>query len=360
MLIVLLISSGIAIRQVDRLWFSDLRLPSWRFTRAARPATVHGIFALQRARRNNITPVLLLLGHWVEIAGHAMLPRLFGIPGTALLVLVLAVKCRHLQEVSHFGVHTSLCRSRRLGDALTEFAAQGPLVLATVDGRRESHVRIHHPNAAIPGVDPNMDDLLRAGIGPGVTRRRFVAGLLFPLTPVGVVATGRSVWRNTMDVRVVRWRPAIVFLLLAAAYALGGPGALVGVLIARLVLYPFLAWMSLLVEHQWFREVIKGRPAEVEAQRCVRIYSRRKIWQLVARGVWLPYGDLYHFGHSVYPTIRWNYLPSLERAIGLPSFTPDGMLARNGSSVAARLWVATRQADSLSTPDARLVAVEPA
>jgi len=337
-----LIMLGIALRQPDRVWHSDIRLKSWRFTRAARPTRVQDIFALQRARRNNVTPVLLMLGHWVEIVGYLLLGRMFGLSGFAALVVILAVKFRHLQEVSHFGVHTALCRHRGLGDALTEFAAQGPLMLATVDGRRERHVRLHHPNAGVVGVDPNMAELAQAGIAPGVTRGRFIAGLLFPLTPRGVVSTCRSVWRNATDATVVRWRPALGLLILTLTYTLGGPWGLIAVLVARLTLYPFLAWMSLLVEHQWFRATVGGRPLTVERQRCVRIYLHKKVCQAIARGFWLPYGDLYHFGHSVYPTLRWNYLPTLERVIGVPSFTPEGMFASGGSSVAARLWAATR------------------
>ncbi|MFG2895371.1 hypothetical protein [Streptomyces sp. NPDC048248] len=41
--------------------------------------------------------------------------------------------------------------------------------------------------------------------------------------------------------------------MLAAAYLAGGwPGLVCGVLIPRLLLYPQLAWMPLLVEHTWF------------------------------------------------------------------------------------------------------------
>ncbi|UUU28422.1 hypothetical protein [Streptomyces sp. DSM 40750] len=44
---------------------------------------------------------------------------------------------------------------------------------------------------------------------------------------------------------------------------------------------------------------------------------------LLARGTWLPYGDLYHFAHSA---VRWNYLPALERSLRGPDYRPHALL----------------------------------
>jgi fatty acid desaturase len=332
MIDVFLVLLGIAIRQVDRWWYG----------RGTRPGSVRAVFARQRLRRNNITPVLLMGGHWLEIAGWLLLAARPGVLPVLVTTAALGVKFRHLQEVSHFGVHGCLARGRRLGDLLTEFAAQGPLALVTVAERRTSHVREHHPNATVRGIDPNLAELTRAGVHPGCTRRRFVSGLLYPSTPRGLWRTVRGVAHNALGRRL-----PIVAVVVAGTVLLGGLGGLAALTVARLWLYPQLAWVSLIVEHRWWgAEPVRGRPLVVEASRCVRIYRRSPLLALLMRTTVLPYGDLYHFAHSVYPTIRWNYLPAVERLIGLPHWTPPAVLFGQ-SAVVATLYRDTRATKAL-------------
>jgi fatty acid desaturase len=330
-----LIAIGVIVRQIDRLWFSDLR-SGLRFSRANRPTTVRATFDLQRRRRNNLTPVLVLTGHWLEVAGYLLfLSRTESIPWTLVVAGLVAIKCRHFQEISHFGIHSALCRSRRMGDVLIEFAAQGPLALATVDDRRESHVRRHHPNANVPGLDPNLDDLLRAGLTPGCSRRRFIGALVYPFSFSGLARTGTTVWSNLQPRAGSWWRLPLTAAFFTAVYFMSGLPGVAAITIARAVLYPQLAWMSLLAEHRWFADTPRrGRPIEVEAARCVRVLRGRPVLELIARTSWLPYGDLFHFVHSTYPTIRWNYLPTMERLIGLPQFTPANIFSGHSSLIA--------------------------
>lgn len=349
-IVALLMVGGIVLRQVDRWWFSPARR-GWQFARAARPATMKDLFALQRARRNSVTPVLLMAGHWLEIGGILLLAgRPGGWPTIAAAVL-LAVKGRHLQEVSHFGVHTALTASRRLGDLLTEFTAQGPLVLATVGNRRESHVRLHHPNATVPGVDPNLAELAAAGMVRGCTPAAFARAVVHPVTWRGLRTTLSGLWWNGLAFRPsTRARLPLVVALGGTGYLLGGWRAIVALVAARLVLYPLMAWFSLLVEHRWFSaEPWRGRPIEVEARRCVRVWAGRPVLALVARATVLPYGDLYHFAHSVYPTVRWNYLPTVDAIIGMPWFAPRNAFAGD-RSVLAQLYRTTRPAEAPAPP----------
>jgi fatty acid desaturase len=326
---------GIAIRQVDRWWFSDSRSGLVHLSRRFRADTIRALMAKQRQRRNNWTPTIVMAGHWIEIVGYWLLCARPGVVATALGCVALAVKARHLQEISHFGVHASLCRGRRLGDLLTELTAHGPLALSTVDGRWETHVRQHHPNATVPGLDPNLADLARAGLGPGCGRWRFVRAMVFPLTPGGLVSSCRSMLANTFAGRDRWWRPGLMAGLAAAAYACGGVRALLALAVARVALYPLLAWASVLVEHSWFRgRPRSGRPLEVESRRCVRVYPGRQALTLLARTTWLPYGDIFHFAHSVYPTVRWNYLPAVERLIGMPHLAPGSVVLGRQSVVA--------------------------
>jgi fatty acid desaturase len=302
------------------------------------------LFELQRNRRNNVTPVLLMVGHWLEISGiFALAGRAEVLPVVAC-ALLLAIKGRHLQEVSHFGVHTALAADRRLGDWLTEYAAQGPLVLATVGNRRESHVRLHHPNATVAGVDPNLAELANAGMVPGCSLASFACALVYPVTPRGLAATMASMCGNGFAFRPgTRSRVPLVTALVGAAFLLGGWWAVATLVVARILLYPFMAWFSLLVEHRWFNaEPWLGRPIEVEARRCVRVWAGRAATALVARATLLPYGDLYHFAHSVYPTVRWNYMSTVERIIGLPQFSPRNVFLGD-ASVVGQLFRTTRQ-----------------
>ncbi|MCZ4124984.1 fatty acid desaturase [Streptomyces sp. H39-S7] len=345
-----IIAAGIIMRQADRWHFSPYR-------GRHRPNTLRAVMSLQRARLNNATPVLLLAGHWVELAGWCLIAAHAGPWGWAVAAAAGAVKFRHLQEVSHFAVHGVLTRSSRLGTVLSEAAVHVPLGFVPVPVRRQRHVREHHPNATLAGIDPNLGDLHTARLLPGVTRFRFAVALVFPLTPQGIAETVRGILANLRTSRAPVWRlAALVAVPALMGCAFGWPAAVFVYVVPRLLLYPQLAWMSLLVEHRWFdAEPVTGPPAVVEAARCLRLYPRNHLLALIARGTWLPYGDLFHYAHSAHPAVRWNYLPTLDRALGTPHFTPTGLLL-GPESVARRHLAAL----TTSTDDTMAKAAAPA
>ncbi|WP_274919432.1 fatty acid desaturase [Streptomyces sp. WZ-12] len=317
------ITLGIALRQVDRAWFARGR---------PRSAAAPELISLQRRRANNVTPVLLLAGQWVQITGWWLLARQGPLPAATAAVGV-AVAFRHLQEISHFAVHGVLARSAGANRLLGEVFAHVPLGFVPVETRRRRHVRDHHPHATL-SVDPNLSELRAAGLRPGVAPARFAAALLFPLTPRGLRSTLTSI---AGSLRHSPGRAAGVGAVLVASYLVGEAGAVVcGVLVPRLLLYPQLAWLSLVVEHTWFDpEHRSGSPAEVEAGRCLRLYPRNRLLATLASVLWLPYGDLHHYAHSAHPSVRWGYLPALERFLGDPHFTPAGLVLGE-DSVAGR------------------------
>jgi fatty acid desaturase len=331
--------AGIGLRQVDRVRFARRRGDE------ARPTTVPAVLERQRSHANNVTPTLLLVGHWLEIAAWWGLGAALGPAFLVVAAVLVSVKFRHLQETSHFAAHGVLFRSLRTGDAVTDVAAHAPLGFAPVPTRRERHVRRHHPNAAVPGVDPNLDELVRAGIRPGASTPAFIAGVLFPLTPRGAADTMRGIAGN---LRAGGWWRMFLFVAVpAAAYAVGDlPVLIAGYAIPRLLIYPQLAWMSLLVEHTWFDDVPNGDDApdgknvaaqkvETEAARCIRLYRARPFAELLARSLWLPYGDLYHFAHSAHPSVRWNYLRLVDELLGSPGRTAGHVIFGKDSVLAS-------------------------
>ncbi|MEU6332002.1 fatty acid desaturase [Streptomyces sp. NPDC047049] len=325
------IAAGIGLRQIDRLHFARRR---------PRTADAARLIALQRARANNATPLVLLAGQWVQITGWWMLAG-HGPWAAAAAAVGVASGCRHLQEISHFAVHGVLARTARANLLLAEVFAHLPLGLGAVVLRRRRHVRDHHPHATEAGVDPNLAELHQAGLQPGAGRGRLALALVHPLTPAGLRATASGLAVNVLRSPARAGRTAAVAAVIGAAYLAGGWAGLVwGLLVPRLLLYPQLAWMSLLAEHTWFdAEHRTGSPAWVEAGRCLRLYPRNRALALLAAATWLPYGDLHHYAHSAHPGVRWNYLPALERHLGQPHFTPDGLLLGPGS-VARRHFAA--------------------
>ncbi|MEH0545592.1 hypothetical protein QA802_21720 [Streptomyces sp. B21-105] len=109
------------------------------------------------------------------------------------------------------------------------------------------------------------------------------------------------------------------------------------------------------MEHRWFDpDPVAGPPVAVEAGRCLRLYPRNTPLALLARGTWLPYGDLYHFTHSAHPAVRWNYLPALESSLRGPHYRPPALLL-GGSAVLRRhrQALATVTADHRTQQDTR-------
>ncbi|MEU6299807.1 fatty acid desaturase [Streptomyces erythrochromogenes] len=312
-----LITTGILLRQVDRL----------RFSPRVRAADSAELIAIQRARANDWTPSFLIAGQWMQIVGYWTLAG-SGTLGAVAAATGVAVQFRHLQEVSHHAVHGVLARTRRTNQLLAEVGAHLPLGLVPVAVRRKRHVRDHHPNATLAN-DPNLAELAAAGLRPGIQRRAFAAALLHPLTARGIRATAVGLADNLRP-HPVRW--AGLAAVFTAAYLTGGwTAVLAGVLVPRMVLYPLLAWWSLLVEHTWWDpEHRTGTPAEVEAGRCMRLYPRSRTLAALAAATWLPYGDLHHYAHSAHPGLRWNYLPALERHLPAPPLHTCRALHRAG------------------------------
>lgn len=312
-LVVAVIISAFLIRQIDRWWFSARRNP---FTPRS-GETLEKILDLQRRRANNITPILLVLSVWLEIAGWCLLLSGCGLLAGTVLSLIIGTKFRHLQEITHFAVHGTLAKGKGVGDFLGESCFQAALGMPTVGRRRRTHVREHHPNATLVGLDPNLATLAAGGLKRGLGRKSFVIAIIFPITLAGLARTVREYVHDSLSgtsVKSALLRAGETVSVPAVLYGLSGAeGLLWGYVLPRLAIYPLLAWLSLLVEHRWFNSAPTiGVPLLDEASRCIRLYGSRRTLLFLARITWLPYGDAFHFAHSVHPGVRWNYLEALN------------------------------------------------
>jgi fatty acid desaturase len=332
----LAIAGGILIRQIDRMWYSARR-QGIRFTRRERIASVRALFSIQAERSNNVTPVLLVIGHWLELAGWWLLLTSPVNVSWLVTCLMVGVKLRHLQETTHFAAHGILAKNKKLGYILAELAFQSPACMLSIEKRRQQHVVEHHPNATRDGLDPNLVELANSGLRPGCSRLELIRGLMHPVTLTGLLNTMVGFAHSFRTAKLTRLHNNIFLLLLlpGASYLLAGIDGLVfGYIIPRTVVYPMLAWASVLVEHNYFiGKISPGRPYDVERQRCVRLYPSNKVLELISRASWLPFGDLFHFAHSVFPRLRWNYLPRADLFLGSPALACSAILAAADSLV---------------------------
>lgn len=238
-----------------------------------------------------------------------------------LSLLIVASRLRALQEVSHFAVHRALYDDKATSYAVADLLFHYPVIRPRSSDRFASHVEQHHRFSNTPR-DPNVTELINSGLGEGMTRRRFWQVFFWPLTWRGVLALIRhkgalmfplSAQNPPGIALAARWGTFLVSALLI--WLVGGWVGLLGVyLVAILLLYPQFAWISQLIEHRWLspievdpdvsREYAHGRPTDFPG-----------LSGALLRILVLPYGDSYHLAHSLFPFVRWNYLPAVDAAM---------------------------------------------
>lgn len=277
--------------------------------------------------------------------------------GGCLLALIVGGRLRALHEFSHLSVHGALARSKKWQWALADVAFHYPFARFDSHHRHIHHVKRHHPHSNQPGNDPNIDRLVSAGFVPGLSVPGFYAKLLHPLTPAGVWLTltgllaelglNRS-WAGVCQ----RW--GVMLATVAGFFALfGARGIVFGYVLPRLLVYPTYSWIALIAEHRWFaRSSAVGRAREYECGRPTD-YSGLSGW-LVTSFI-SPAADHYHLAHSLYPHVRWNHLPEVDRILKqtVPAYATRvsvGLLAKGGDGPSALSELRDRVTDE-SHPD---------
>lgn len=289
---------------------------------------------------------------WCEIFGlTALALQLDHVVGYLALVVLVATRLRAIQETGHTATHYGLCRQRRFQWLLSDLLFQYPCFKPDMSFRYISHVRQHHHHANEPDIDPNILRFKKLGFLPGISRRRFDAMLLHPLTPRGFAETFSfivsGVRQNKTALGAVIRIAVVAALVTAFVVCVGWTGFLVGYAIPMVTIYPLYSWISLLVEHRWFvectesshfaRECVNGRPTA---------YPGAAGW--ILKHALFPATDHYHLAHSLYPHIRWNHMAAIDRALA----AGDPRYGKYGS--VGLLWQAGERPSALSELRARM------
>ena len=246
--------------------------------------------------------------------------------GWLLLTIWSGGRFRALQEFGHNAVHFALCPSHAWQWRLSDVFFQFPCFKRDMTSRQVTHTREHHRHPNDPAKDPNRARVFNGGMSRGMRWSEFHLRLLYPLTWRGFQDNILLMWRNSQlnqDRMSLACRWSSVALVGAALWTLAGwKGVVFGWLLPLLTSYPLFAWLSLLTEHRWFvegpsrdrrsLEYLHGRPTD---------YRAPSGWLI--RVLISPTSDAYHLVHSLYPGVRWNYLPALDRFLKItdPNYT---------------------------------------
>jgi fatty acid desaturase len=262
-----------------------------------------------------------------------------------LLVAVAAGRMRALQEIGHNALHVALCPSKSLQWTLSNVFFQFPTLKRDMDSRFVVHVKDHHPNADIPGKDPNLKRVINAGMVPGISMGAFVAALVYPISPKGLLNTVKGCFHDVTrenSTRGILVQRILVTTAVAALFLwLGGPmGLLLGWLLPVFAIYPLFSWWSLLSKHRWHTPYVAGLDRRAHDFEHGRATDFSGLSGLLQRYFIFPTSDAYHLAHHIYPYVRWEYMPVVDRALKIhePRYTQyisQGMLVGSEGQPAA-------------------------
>ncbi|RDS83898.1 dihydrorhizobitoxine desaturase [Dyella monticola] len=262
---------------------------------------------------------LPFLWTWIEIFLMVWLANYFDHAIVwGLAIVIIGGRFRALQEFGHNAVHFALCKSHAWQWFLSDYFYQFPAFKRDMHSRHVTHTREHHKNPNHMSLDPNRARVRDGGMAYPLTERQFYARLLYPLTPRGLRVNITTMLRNSMlnhskTTTVIRCicllQLALTFFVLA-----GWKGVVLGWFAPLFTTYALFAWLALLAEHRWFvsgsfenrreLEYLAGRPTD---------YSGFSGWMV--RILVSPTSDAFHLAHSLYPGVRWNYLPAIDRIL---------------------------------------------
>ncbi|QDX31015.1 fatty acid desaturase [Dickeya poaceiphila] len=259
---------------------------------------------------------------WLEIFASVLFFRWSDYHPVAglLLAIITAGRLRALQEIGHNALHVALCRSKKFQWFLSNVFFQFPALKRDMDSRFNTHVRDHHPNADIPGKDPNLRRVSAAGMVPGITRSQFIWALLYPVRPKGIINNIRGNIHDTLyensTVNIALLRAVATLSIVGVYWFLGGVAAvIVGWLVPIFTVYPLFAWWSLLSKHRWHTTYDPKRDRLAHDYEHGRATDFSGLLGSIQRYLIYPISDAYHLAHHIYPNVRYQYLPAVDWAL---------------------------------------------
>ncbi|WNG23590.1 fatty acid desaturase [Cystobacter fuscus] len=257
---------------------------------------------------------------WLDIFIGVLLARWVDHPlAWFALTFWVGGRFRALQEFGHNAVHYALCRSRAWQWWCSDVFYQFPAFKRDMHSRQITHTQEHHRHPNHDTLDPNRARVRDGGMSAGMTQAQFLLRLFYPLSPSGMWVSFRTMVRNSLlnHRRITAFARVVTLLAFSALLyaAAGWKGIVWGWLVPLMTTYSLFAWVSLLTEHRWFvspswsedrltREFTAGRPTD---------YRGVSGW--LVRVFICPTSDAYHLAHSLYPGVRWNYLPAIDRIL---------------------------------------------
>lgn len=231
------------------------------------------------------------------------------------LILFVTGRIRSLQEISHFAVHGALCPNLKYSMLLANVFYQFPAFMPEAKVRRKTHVLEHH-NSVNMEHDPDLKELTDKGFNPGITRFQFWLKLFYYLTPDGIFSRIKECWGYIIEMPFslkFYLRIVVIFFVMSVFISLKLYKELFFLyLVPVFVTYPLFYWLAHVALHRWFvrcddnieyyqRELIVGRPTNFSG-----------VLGFIIKHNLFPVGDSYHLAHSLFPTIRWTYLPQVD------------------------------------------------
>lgn len=262
---------------------------------------------------------------WLDIVVGVLIAAWLDHPaGWAGLTVWVGGRMRALQEVGHNAVHRALCNEPGYTPGgrypfqwwLSDIFYQFVVFKGDMASRKVTHVERHHRQPNHPNLDPNRARVQEGGMVAPLTITRFYSRLFFPLSLAGLwntlVTLGRG-FRVNRNRTAVALRVTTVAAVAAVLFATGGwPGVVFGWLAPLVTTYPVFAWVALLAKHRWFLSASAARPRDQEYV-AGRPTDYPGLAGVLVRLFVSPMSDAYHLAHSLYPTVRWNYLPAIDQ-----------------------------------------------